>query len=162
MRGLQFAEDASPMAHPIRPDKVIEMNNFYTLTVYEKGAEIIRMIHTLLGEENFQKGMQLYFERHDGSAATCDDFVQAMEDASNVDLSHFRRWYSQAGTPVVTVKDDYNPETEQYTLTISSARRRRRSRKRNIRCIFRSALSCTITKAKSSRSRRAVTRYTTC
>ncbi|MFP1591112.1 M1 family aminopeptidase [Escherichia coli] len=71
------------------------------------------MIHTLLGEENFQKGMQLYFERHDGSAATCDDFVQAMEDASNVDLSHFRRWYSQSGTPIVTVKDDYNPETEQ-------------------------------------------------
>lgn len=119
MRGLQFAEDASPMAHPIRPDKVIEMNNFYTLTVYEKGAEVIRMIHTLLGEENFQKGMQLYFERHDGSAATCDDFVQAMEDASNVDLSHFRRWYSQSGTPIVTVKDDYNPETEQYMLTIS-------------------------------------------
>ncbi|MCU7720593.1 DUF3458 domain-containing protein, partial [Escherichia coli] len=112
-------EDASPMAHPIRPDMVIEMNNFYTLTVYEKGAEVIRMIHTLLGEENFQKGMQLYFERHDGSAATCDDFVQAMEDASNVDLSHFRRWYSQSGTPIVTVKDDYNPETEQYTLTIS-------------------------------------------
>jgi len=119
MRALQFAEDASPMAHPIRPDKVIEMNNFYTLTVYEKGSEVIRMLHTLLGEENFQKGMQLYFERHDGSAATCDDFVQAMEDASNVDLSHFRRWYSQAGTPVVSVRDDYNPETEQYTLTIS-------------------------------------------
>ncbi|MBU4684150.1 aminopeptidase N [Cedecea davisae] len=119
MRAMQFAEDASPMAHPIRPDKVIEMNNFYTLTVYEKGSEVIRMLHTLLGEENFQKGMQLYFERHDGSAATCDDFVQAMEDASNVDLSHFRRWYSQAGTPVVTVRDDYNPETEQYTLTIS-------------------------------------------
>ncbi|WP_312948889.1 aminopeptidase N [Superficieibacter sp.] len=119
MRGLQFAEDASPMAHPIRPDKVIEMNNFYTLTVYEKGAEVIRMLHTLLGEENFQKGMQLYFERHDGSAATCDDFVQAMEDASNVDLSHFRRWYSQSGTPVVTVRDDYNAENSQYTLTIS-------------------------------------------
>ncbi|MGP3593003.1 aminopeptidase N [Vagococcus sp. WN89Y] len=119
MRGLQFAEDASPMAHPIRPDKVIEMNNFYTLTVYEKGAEVIRMLHTLLGEANFQKGMQLYFERHDGSAATCDDFVQAMEDASNIDLSHFRRWYSQAGTPIVTVQDDYNPNTEQYTLTIS-------------------------------------------
>ena len=118
MRGLQFAEDASPMSHPIRPEMVIEMNNFYTLTVYEKGAEVIRMLHTLLGEENFQKGMQLYFERHDGSAATCDDFVQAMEDASNVDLSHFRRWYSQSGTPVVTVHDDYNPETEQYTLTI--------------------------------------------
>jgi aminopeptidase N len=119
MRAMQFAEDASPMAHPIRPDKVIEMNNFYTLTVYEKGSEVIRMLHTLLGEENFQKGMQLYFERHDGSAATCDDFVQSMEDASNVDLSHFRRWYSQAGTPVVSVRDDYNPETEQYTLTIS-------------------------------------------
>ncbi|SUW64610.1 Aminopeptidase N [Buttiauxella agrestis] len=119
MRAAQFAEDASPMAHPIRPDKVIEMNNFYTLTVYEKGSEVIRMLHTLLGEENFQKGMQLYFERHDGSAATCDDFVQAMEDASNVDLSHFRRWYSQAGTPVVTVRDDYDPETELYTLTIS-------------------------------------------
>ncbi len=119
MRGMQFAEDASPMAHPIRPDMVIEMNNFYTLTVYEKGAEVIRMLHTLLGETNFQKGMQLYFERHDGSAATCDDFVQAMEDASNVDLSHFRRWYSQSGTPVLSVQDDYNPETEQYTLTIS-------------------------------------------
>ncbi|MCE0846107.1 aminopeptidase N [Buttiauxella sp. A2-C1_F] len=119
MRAAQFAEDASPMAHPIRPDKVIEMNNFYTLTVYEKGSEVIRMLHTLLGEENFQKGMLLYFERHDGSAATCDDFVQAMEDASNVDLSHFRRWYSQAGTPVVTVRDDYDPEKELYTLTIS-------------------------------------------
>ncbi|MTH46773.1 aminopeptidase N [Intestinirhabdus alba] len=119
MRGLQFAEDASPMAHPIRPDKVIEMNNFYTLTVYEKGAEVIRMIHTLLGEEGFQKGMQLYFERHDGSAATCDDFVQAMEDATNVDLSHFRLWYSQSGTPVVTVKDSYEAETRQYTLTIA-------------------------------------------
>ena len=119
MRGMQFAEDASPMAHPIRPDMVIEMNNFYTLTVYEKGSEVIRMLHTLLGEANFQKGIQLYFERHDGSAATCDDFVQAMEDASNVDLSHFRRWYSQSGTPVVSVRDDYNPETEQYTLTIS-------------------------------------------
>ncbi len=119
MRGMQFAEDASPMAHPIRPEMVIEMNNFYTLTVYEKGAEVIRMLHTLLGEANFQKGMQLYFERHDGSAATCDDFVQAMEDASNIDLSHFRRWYSQSGTPIVTVQDDYDPQTEQYRLTVS-------------------------------------------
>ena len=119
MRGLQFAEDASPMAHPIRPDMVIEMNNFYTLTVYEKGSEVIRMMHTLLGEENFQRGMQLYFERHDGSAATCDDFVQAMEDASNVDLSHFRRWYSQSGTPVVTAQDDYDPQAEQYTLKLT-------------------------------------------
>ncbi|OQP35798.1 MULTISPECIES: aminopeptidase N [Pantoea] len=119
MRGAQFAEDASPMAHPIRPDQVMEMNNFYTLTVYEKGSEVIRMMHTLLGEENFQKGMQLYFERHDGSAATCDDFVQAMEDASSVDLSQFRRWYSQSGTPVLSVRDDYNPELEQYTLHVT-------------------------------------------
>jgi len=119
MRSAQFAEDASPMAHPIRPDQVIEMNNFYTLTVYEKGSEVIRMMHTLLGEENFQKGMQLYFERHDGSAATCDEFVQAMEDASNVDLSQFRRWYSQSGTPIVSVRDDYNPELEQYTLHVT-------------------------------------------
>ena len=119
MRGAQFAEDASPMAHPIRPDQVIEMNNFYTLTVYEKGSEVIRMLHTLLGEENFQKGMQLYFERHDGSAATCDDFVQAMEDASNIDLSQFRRWYSQSGTPTLSVRDDYNPELEQYTLHVT-------------------------------------------
>lgn len=119
MRAAQFAEDASPMAHPIRPEKVIEMNNFYTLTVYEKGAEVIRMIHTLLGEEMFQAGMQLYIHRHDGSAATCDDFVQAMEDASNVDLSLFRRWYSQSGTPVLTVRDEYFPEKQQYVLHVS-------------------------------------------
>ncbi|MBQ0535479.1 aminopeptidase N [Providencia huaxiensis] len=119
MRSAQFAEDASPMAHPIRPDKVIEMNNFYTLTVYEKGSEVIRMIHTLLGEEMFQAGIQLYVHRHDGSAATCDDFVQAMEDASNVDLSLFRRWYSQSGTPVLTVRDEYAPEKQQYTLHVS-------------------------------------------
>ena len=119
MRGAQFAEDASPVAHPIRPEQVIEMNNFYTLTVYEKGAEVIRMMHTLLGEEKFQKGIQCYFERHDGSAATCDDFVQAMEDASGVDLTQFRRWYSQSGTPVLSVRDDYNPELEQYTLHVT-------------------------------------------
>lgn len=119
MRAAQFAEDASPMSHPIRPEKVIEMNNFYTLTVYEKGSEVIRMIHTLLGEEKFQAGMQLYVQRHDGSAATCDDFVQAMEDASHIDLSLFRRWYSQSGTPVLTVRDEYSPEKQQYTLHVS-------------------------------------------
>lgn len=118
MRAAQFAEDASPMAHPIRPEKVIEMNNFYTLTVYEKGSEVIRMIHTLLGEEMFQAGIQLYVHRHDGSAATCDDFVQAMEDASNVDLSLFRRWYSQSGTPVLTVRDEYFPEKQEYVLHV--------------------------------------------
>ncbi|WP_421233284.1 aminopeptidase N [Aeromonas jandaei] len=119
MRGPQFAEDAGPMAHPIRPDVVIEMNNFYTLTVYEKGSEVIRMMHTLLGETAFQAGMRLYFERHDGSAATCDDFVQAMEDASGVDLGRFRRWYSQSGTPELTVTDEYDVASGVYRLHVS-------------------------------------------
>lgn len=118
MRSAQFAEDASPMSHPIRPDKVIEMNNFYTLTVYEKGAEVIRMMHMLLGETLFQKGMKLYIARHDGSAATCDDFVAAMEDASEIDLTQFRRWYSQSGTPIVSVTDVYDENTKTYSLTI--------------------------------------------
>lgn len=118
VRGPQFAEDASPMAHPIRPEKVIEMNNFYTLTVYEKGSEVIRMMHTLLGEVNFQKGMKLYFERHDGTAATCEDFVLAMENASGVDLTQFRRWYSQSGTPILSVVSNYNEVTQEYTLTV--------------------------------------------
>ncbi|MCL4106882.1 UNVERIFIED_CONTAM: hypothetical protein GTU68_004023 [Idotea baltica] len=117
IRGPQFAEDASPMSHPIRPEKVIEMNNFYTLTVYEKGSEVIRMIHTLLGEEGFQKGMKLYFERHDGTAATCEDFVAAMEDASGVDLSQFRLWYSQSGTPTLSVESHYDAEKKEYALT---------------------------------------------
>ncbi|WP_028108445.1 aminopeptidase N [Ferrimonas futtsuensis] len=116
IRGIQFAEDAGPMAHPIRPDKVIEMNNFYTVTVYDKGAEIIRMMHTLLGEQGFQKGMALYVERHDGQAVTCDDFVQAMEEASGVDLTLFRRWYSQSGTPVLTVEEEFDAEAAQYKL----------------------------------------------
>ena len=119
MRGAQFAEDASPMAHPIRPEQVMEMNNFYTLTVYEKGSEVIRMIHTLLGEQAFQAGIALYFERHDGSAATCEDFVKAMEDASGKDLTQFRQWYRQSGTPVLTIEDDYDPNSETYTLTVT-------------------------------------------
>ncbi|MGD6738589.1 aminopeptidase N [Photobacterium leiognathi subsp. mandapamensis] len=118
VRGPQFAEDRGPMSHPIRPEKVIEMNNFYTLTVYEKGSEVIRMMHTLLGEANFQAGMKLYFDRHDGTAATCDDFVQAMEDASGIDLSRFRRWYSQAGTPVVTVETAYDVDNKSYSVTV--------------------------------------------
>ncbi|MDX1301735.1 aminopeptidase N [Photobacterium sp.] len=118
VRGPQFAEDRGPMSHPIRPEKVIEMNNFYTLTVYEKGSEVIRMMHTLLGEDKFQAGMKLYFERHDGTAATCDDFVQAMEDASGIDLTQFRRWYSQSGTPVVKVTTDYNAEQKCYRVTV--------------------------------------------
>ncbi|WP_107852569.1 aminopeptidase N [Oceanimonas marisflavi] len=118
MRGPQFAEDAGPMAHPIRPDAVIEMNNFYTLTVYEKGSEVIRMLHTLLGEQAFQAGLALYLQRHDGQAATCDDFVAAMSEASGRDLTRFKRWYGQSGTPVLTVRDHYDADTQGYTLTV--------------------------------------------
>ena len=119
IKNQQFAEDSGPMAHPIRPESVIEMNNFYTVTVYNKGAEVIRMMHTLLGEDKFQAGMKLYFERHDGQAVTCDDFSSAMQDASSIDLSQFKRWYSQSGTPVVTVQEDYDEASETYRLTIS-------------------------------------------
>src|SRR6185503_10568206 len=92
--------------------------NFYTATVYEKGAEVVRMIHTLLGANNFRKGMDLYFERHDGQAVTTDDFAQAMADASGVDLTHFKRWYDQAGTPALDVTDSYDPDAKRYTLTV--------------------------------------------
>ncbi|WP_462147230.1 aminopeptidase N [Pseudoalteromonas gelatinilytica] len=118
MRTHQFSEDAGPMAHPIRPEKVIEMNNFYTVTVYDKGAEVIRMMHTLLGEVKFQQGMALYFERHDGQAVTCDDFVAAMSDASGIDLTQFKRWYSQAGTPKLNVEQEFNEKSQTFTLSI--------------------------------------------
>lgn len=118
IRGPQFAEDAGPMSHPIRPDVVIEMNNFYTVTVYEKGSEVIRMLHTLLGETAFQAGMRLYVERHDGQAATCEQFVQAMESASGRDLQQFRRWYSQAGTPELIVRDEYDAASQRYSLHV--------------------------------------------
>lgn len=120
IRSTQFAEDAGPMAHPIRPAQVVEMNNFYTVTVYDKGAEVIRMQHTLLGDEGFRRGMDLYFERHDGQAVTCDDFVQAMEDANQRDLGQFRRWYSQAGTPTLTAKLVKNASTWQLQLAQST------------------------------------------
>lgn len=119
LRTHQFAEDASPMSHPIRPEKVIEMNNFYTMTVYEKGAEVIRMMHTLLGEQRFQAGMQLYIAENDGKAATCEDFILAMERASGIDLTQFRRWYSQSGTPELTVTDHYDERHHTYQLKIS-------------------------------------------
>lgn len=118
MRGAQFAEDAGPMAHAIRPDAVIEMNNFYTVTLYEKGSEVIRMLHTLLGEQAFQRGLALYLQRFDGQAATCDDFVSVMSEASGRDLSRFIRWYSQAGTPILTVTDKYDAVQQRYTLTV--------------------------------------------
>jgi aminopeptidase N len=118
LRAGQFAEDAGPMAHPVRPQSYMEIRNFYTMTVYEKGAEVVRMQHALLGEEKFQAGMRLYFERHDGQAVTCDDFVRAMQDASGVDLSQFKRWYDVAGTPVLDCSGSYDTKRRTFTLTV--------------------------------------------
>ncbi len=121
LRTRQFAEDAGPLSHPIRPDSYIEINNFYTLTVYEKGAEVVRMIRTLVGEKGFRKGSDLYFKRHDGQAVTCDDFVNAMEAANDIDLSLFRRWYSQAGTPILKVSEDYDVAHKSLSLTLKQS-----------------------------------------
>ncbi len=117
LRTFQFAEDSGPMRHPVRPESYIEMNNFYTFTVYEKGAEVIRMIHTFLGEEGFQKGMKLYFKRHDGQAVTIDDFVSAMSDANDFDFKPFMTWYSQPGTPEVEVNTEYDAQQKTYKAT---------------------------------------------
>ncbi len=119
LRAAQFSEDAGPMAHPIRPDSYQEINNFYTATVYEKGAEVIRMLHTLLGPEGFRNGMDLYFSYHDGQAVTCDDFVEALSEANGVDLDQFMRWYSQAGTPRVRANGAWNAADGSYVLTLS-------------------------------------------
>ncbi|QDZ17935.1 alanyl aminopeptidase [Chloropicon primus] len=119
VRSRQFAEDAGPMAHPVRPASYMKIDNFYTLTVYDKGAEVIRMYHTLLGEEGFQKGIDLYFERHDGQAVTTDDFYKAMEDANNTSLGSFKLWYSQAGTPTLKVTTEYNEGDKTFTLNCS-------------------------------------------
>ena len=121
LRTIQFAEDAGPLAHPVRPDSYLEINNFYTVTIYEKGAEVVRMMQTLVGREGFAKGMALYFDRHDGQAVTCDDFAQAIADASPTSalaqhLEAFKRWYSQAGTPQVAVTSDYDAQNKRYTL----------------------------------------------
>jgi aminopeptidase N len=116
LRAVQFPEDASPTAHPIRPEEYAEINNFYTPTVYEKGAEIIRMLAAILGQDGFMNGMALYVERHDGTAATCDDFIAAMADANSVDLTLFKRWYSQAGTPKVTIQRHYSEDNQSLTL----------------------------------------------
>ena len=123
LRAGQFPEDAGPMAHPVRPDSYIEINNFYTATVYQKGAEVVRMMHTLLGPERYRKGIDLYFQRHDGQAVTCDDFANAMEDASGVDLAQFRLWYAQAGTPDVKVEGSYDAAARCYTLTVGQSLR---------------------------------------
>ena len=119
LKTRQFAEDSGPMAHPVRPESYIAMDNFYTATVYEKGAEVIRMIHTILGEEGFQKGMTLYFERHDGAAVTIDDFVASMSDANNFDFDSFMPWYSKSGTPEVNVDDEYDSELNIYRATFT-------------------------------------------
>ena len=119
LRQLQFPEDAGPMAHPIRPDEYQEINNFYTVTVYEKGSEVVRMYQTLLGKVGFRKGMDLYFKRHDGQAVTCDDFLMAMSDANGKDLTQFKNWYSQAATPRVKVREYYDAAKKQYQITLS-------------------------------------------
>ncbi len=118
LRTHQFREDAGPLAHPVRPDQYVEINNFYTLTVYEKGAEIVRMLYNLLGAGSFREGTDLYFSRHDGQAVTTDDFIQTLEDASGHDLGQFRLWYSTAGTPELTIEESYSEEKGEYTLTI--------------------------------------------
>ncbi|MCS5711855.1 aminopeptidase N [Candidatus Berkiella aquae] len=119
IRTRQFAEDAGPMAHPVRPESYIEINNFYTSTIYNKGAEVIRMLHTILGSDKFRKGMDLYFERHDGQAVTIEDFVASFSDANDYDLKQFHRWYHQAGTPEVNVVGQYNDKNKTFTLTIN-------------------------------------------
>jgi aminopeptidase N len=118
LRAAQFPEDAGPMAHPIRPASYAEINNFYTATVYEKGAEVVRMIHTLIGRDAFRAGMDLYFKRHDGHAVTCEDFVAAMQDASGLDLTQFKRWYNQAGTPKLVVRGEYDATAKRFALTL--------------------------------------------
>ena len=119
LRAAQFREDAGPLAHPVQPDSYIAIDNFYTATIYNKGAEVIRMMATIIGRENFRRGMDLYFARHDNHAVTIDDFAQAMQDASGVDLTGFKLWYHQAGTPEVAVSDRYDAATGRYTLTLA-------------------------------------------
>ncbi len=119
LRSIQFPEDSGPMAHPVRPESYIEMNNFYTMTVYEKGAEVIRMMHTLLGDAAFVQGVKDYLARFDGQAVTIEDFIATLEASSGADLQQFRLWYSQAGTPELRVEDQYDPERREYTLFVS-------------------------------------------
>jgi len=119
LRAAQFPEDAGPLAHPIRPESYMEISNFYTATVYNKGAEIIRMMATLMGAENFRKGTDLYFDRHDGEAATCEDFIRAIEEGGDIDLTQYRAWYSTAGTPQVSAKLDHDGNTASTRLTLS-------------------------------------------
>jgi len=119
LRAMQFPEDAGPLAHPVQPQSYLRIDNFYTATVYNKGAELIRMLHTLLGSDGFRRGMDLYISRHDNSAATIGDFIAAMRDGAGIDLGDFERWYEQAGTPEITVEDRYDPQTRSYELSVA-------------------------------------------
>jgi aminopeptidase N len=121
LRAAQFPEDAGPMAHPVRPQSYMEISNFYTATVYEKGAEVVRMIHTLIGERAFRRGMDVYFRRHDGQAVTCDEFVDAMAEGAGFDFGRFKRWYDQAGTPRLDVAGEYDAAARRYTLTVKQS-----------------------------------------
>ena len=121
LQTVQFAEDGGPMAHSVRPDSYMEISNFYTVTIYEKGAEVVRMIALLLGPEKFRAGSDLYFDRHDGQAVTTEDFVKAMEDASGIDLGQFRNWYYQAGTPVISIQSEFDADNKRYTLHVSQS-----------------------------------------
>ena len=138
LRQMQFAEDAGPMAHPVRPESYVEINNFYTMTVYEKGSEVVRMYQTLFGRDGFRQGMDLYFKRHDGQAVTCDDFRHAMADANGRDLAQFERWYSQAGTPRVAREDIVRCRREALHASrcrrVTARRRKPRARPRKDRC----------------------------
>ncbi len=121
LRASQFPEDAGPLAHNVRPEVYHEINNFYTATVYQKGAEVIRMLKTLIGAEAFRRGMDLYFERCDGTAATIEDFLACFEASSGRDLAEFKRWYRQAGTPVLTFRTAYDEAAATFTVEISQA-----------------------------------------
>ena len=163
LRERQFPEDAGPMAHPVRPDSYVEINNFYTATVYDKGAEVVRMYQTLLGRDGFRRGMDLYFERHDGQAVTCDDFRAAMADANGADLDQFGRWYSQAGTPVLESRGEYDAGgAHLHARPCGSPARRRRDSRRSCRSTSRSPSASWTRRATTcrcaSRARRPRTR----
>lgn len=145
LRTHQFAEDGGPMSHQVQPDAYMEINNFYTLTVYEKGSEIVRMYHTLLGAKTFRKGSDLYFDRHDGEAVTIEEFVAAMEDASGRDLTQFRRWYKQSGTPVLKVRSEYDATAKTYKLNFDQSCPPTPGKVKSFLLLFRSSLVSSVT-----------------
>jgi aminopeptidase N len=151
LRERQWPEDAGPQAHPVRPDAYVEINNFYTATVYEKGAEVIRMLHCLIGPEAYRRGSDLYFARHDGHAVTCDDFVAAMADASGRDLTRFKRWYSQAGTPVVRVDGEYDAAARSSGSPSRNRARPRRASRKSLPSTFPCGWHCSARTARRSR-----------